>query len=114
MHLLQLNYYNFLNGNCKQSSITRNAVTNSTKVVLDSFGVSYLIVNYNKLHTIRQTLLLPADMKRCEIMQGEKYDKALKTVFLSLSEDIIEQLLTSIKCSPKFALQINESSMLQD
>jgi hypothetical protein len=47
-------------------------------------------------------------------MQGEKYDKALKTVFLSLSEDIIEQLLTSIKCSPKFALQINESSMLQD
>jgi hypothetical protein len=58
-------------------------------------------------------------MKMCEIMHGEKYGEALKTIPLSnntvmrsialMSEDIKEQLLTRIKCSPKFALQIDKS-----
>jgi hypothetical protein len=53
-------------------------------------------------------------------MHGEKYGEALKTIPLSnntviqhtesMSEDIKEQLLTRIKCSPKFALQIDEST----
>jgi hypothetical protein len=53
-------------------------------------------------------------------MHGEKYGKALKTIPLSnntvmqciesLSEDIKEQLLTRIKCSPKFSLQIDKST----
>jgi hypothetical protein len=51
-------------------------------------------------------------------MHGEKYGDALKTILLSnntvmrriepMSEDVKEQLLTRIKCSPKFALQIDE------
>jgi hypothetical protein len=63
--------------------------------------------------------MLPAAMKMCEIMHGKKYGEALKTIPLSntvmrciesMSKDIKQQLLTRIKCSPKFALQIDEST----
>jgi tetrahydromethanopterin S-methyltransferase subunit F len=73
-----------------------------------------------KPHTIGDTLLLSAAMKMCEIMHGEKYGEALKTIPLSnntvmrriesMSEDIEEQLLTRIKSSPEFALQIDKST----
>jgi hypothetical protein len=53
-------------------------------------------------------------------MHGGKYGEALKIIPLSnntvmrrtepISEDIKEQLLTRIKCSPKFGLQIDEST----
>jgi hypothetical protein len=68
--------------------------------------VSYLIAKNKKPRTIGETLLLPAAMKMCEIMHGENYGEALKTVPLSnntvmrhiesMLEDIKEQLLTSI------------------
>jgi hypothetical protein len=96
----------------------RTAVTISTKALLASLEVSYLIAKNKKPHTIEETLLLPAAMKMFEIMHGEKYGKALKTIAFSdntvmrriesVSEDIKEQLLTRIKCSPKCALQIDE------
>jgi hypothetical protein len=51
-------------------------------------------------------------MYMCEIMHGEKYGEALKTIPLSsstvmrrtapVSEDIKEQLQTRIACSPEF------------
>jgi hypothetical protein len=59
-------------------------------------------------------------MKMCGIMHGEKLSEALKTIPLShntvmrrtesVSEDIKEQLLSRIKRSPKFDLQIDEST----
>jgi hypothetical protein len=58
----------------------RTAVTTSTKALLASFEVSYLIAKHKKPHTIGETLLLPAAMKMCEIMHGEKYGEALKTI----------------------------------
>jgi hypothetical protein len=67
----------------KQSNLVRTAVTTSTKELLASFEVSYLIAKNNKPHTNGETLLLPATMKMCEIMHGEKYGEALKQ-FLSL------------------------------
>jgi hypothetical protein len=95
------------------------AVITSTKALLASFKVSYLTAKNKKPHNIGETLLLPAVMKICKIMHGEKYGEALKTIPLSnnkvmpriesMSEDIKEQLLVRIKCSPKFALQIDES-----
>jgi hypothetical protein len=104
----------------KQSNILRTAVTTSTKALLASFEFLYLIAKNKKPHTFGETLLLPAAMKMCKIMHGEKYGEALKTIPLSdntvmrhtesMSEDIKEHLLTRIKCSPKFAFsnrQIN-------
>jgi hypothetical protein len=61
----------------------RTAVTTSTKALLPSFEVSYFIAKNKKPHTIGETLLLPAVMKMCEIMHGEKYGEALKTIPLS-------------------------------
>jgi hypothetical protein len=57
----------------------RTAVTTSTEALLASFEVSYVIVKNKK----RESLLLAAAMKMCEIMHGEKYAKLLKQ-FLSL------------------------------
>jgi hypothetical protein len=61
----------------------RTAVTTSTKALLASFEVSYLTVKNKNPHTIGETLLLPAAMKMCEIMHGENYGEALKTIPLS-------------------------------
>jgi hypothetical protein len=61
----------------------RTAVTTSTKALLASFEVSYLIAKNKKPHTIGEILLLPAATKMCEIMRGEKYGEALKTIPLS-------------------------------
>jgi hypothetical protein len=98
----------------------RNAVTTSINAPLTSFDVSYVIAKNKKPLTIGETLLLSAAMKMWEIMHGEKYGEALKRVPLSnntvmrriesMSEDIKEQLLTRIKCGPKFALQIDDST----
>jgi hypothetical protein len=98
----------------------RNAVTTSAKTLLVSFEVSYLTAKNKKPHTNGETLLLPAAMKMCKIIHGGKYGEALKTIPLSnntvmrriesMSKDIKEQLLTRIKCSPKCALQIDEST----
>jgi hypothetical protein len=98
----------------KQSNVMRTAVTTSTKKTL----LASLIATNKKPHTIGETLLLAAANLR--IYVGEKYGEALKTIPLpnntvmrrieSMSEDIKEQLLTRIKCSNKFGLQIDEST----
>jgi hypothetical protein len=64
--------------------------------------------------------LLQVATKICEVVNGEKYGEVLKTAPLSnktvmrptesVSEDIKEQLQTSIKRSPQFALQIDQST----
>jgi hypothetical protein len=67
----------------KKLNFLRTAVTTSTKALLASFEVSYLIAKNKKPHTVGETLLLPAAMKMCKIMHGEKYGEALKTIPLS-------------------------------
>jgi hypothetical protein len=96
----------------------RNAVITSTKALLASFEVLYLISKNKKTHTVGETLLLPAAMKICEIVHGKKYGEALKTIplfnkavmrrIISMPEDIQEQLLIRIECSPEFFVQIDE------
>jgi hypothetical protein len=61
----------------------RTAVTTSTKALVASFEVSYLIAKNKEPRTIGETLLLPAAVKMCEIMCGEKMVKISKK-FLSL------------------------------
>jgi hypothetical protein len=104
----------------KQLNLMKTAVTTCTKAFKASFEMSYLIAKNKKSRTIGDSLLLLAAIKMCEIMYGENYSQALKAVPVSnstvmqqiesMSEDIKEQLLTQIKCSPKFSLQIIEST----
>jgi hypothetical protein len=58
------------------------AVTTSTKALLASFEISYLIATYKKVHTTGDTLLLPAGIKMCETL-CENYDQALQAIHLS-------------------------------
>jgi hypothetical protein len=98
----------------------KTAVTTSTKALLASLEISYLIAKNKKPHTIGETLLLQLAIKVCEIMDGENYSQALKAIPFSkstmmqqtesMSEDIKEQLLIRNKYNPKFSLQINKST----
>jgi hypothetical protein len=67
----------------KQSNLVRTAVTTSTKALVASFEVSYLIAKNKKPHIIGKTFF-PASMKMCEIIYGERYGETLKTIPLSL------------------------------
>jgi hypothetical protein len=79
----------------------RTAITTSTKALLASVEISHLIAKNKKPHIIAEILLLPATMTMWEIVHGEKYGEALKTIPLpnntvmrsieSMSEDIKEQ-----------------------
>jgi hypothetical protein len=71
----------------------RIAVTTLTKELLASFKVLHLTAKNRKSHTIGRTLSIPAAMKMCEIMHGEKYGEALETVPL-----IIQQCNASNRC----------------
>lgn len=73
-----------------------------------------------KPYNIGETLVLPAAIKMCEIIHGDKFGESLKSIPLSrdtvqrriadLSEDIRAQLLTQIHKSGKFAIQLDEST----
>jgi hypothetical protein len=56
----------------------RTALTTSTKALVASFEVSYVLAKNKKPYTIGETLLFPAAMKMCDIMHGEKYGEALE------------------------------------
>jgi hypothetical protein len=64
----------------------RTAVTTLTKLLLAYFMVSYLIPKNRKPHTIGGILSVPASIKMCKIMHGEKYGEALKTVPLIIQQ----------------------------
>jgi hypothetical protein len=62
----------------KQLNLIKSAVTTFTKALLSSLKISYLIAKNKRLHTIGETLLLPAAIEMREIMHGKNYGKALK------------------------------------
>jgi hypothetical protein len=107
----------------EQLNLMKTEVTTSTKALLASFETSYLTAKNKKPHNIGETLLLLAAIKMCEIMHGENYCQAPTAIPLisntvirqidSISEDIKEQLLTWIKCSPNLHLKFMNQQMLQ-
>jgi hypothetical protein len=70
----------------------RTAVTTLTKALLAYFKVSYLIAKNRKPHTIGGNLSVPASMKMREIMHGEKYGEAFKTVPLIIQQCDAQQM----------------------
>jgi hypothetical protein len=95
----------------------RTAVTTSTEALLASFEVSYVIAKKYDASYHRRDIIASCSHEMCEIMKGANYGEVLKTIppsnntvmrrIESMSEHIKEQLLTRIKCSPIFALQID-------
>jgi hypothetical protein len=58
----------------------KTAVTASSKSLVASIKVSYLIAKNKMPHTTRMTFLLPAAIEICFIMHSENYGQALKVV----------------------------------
>jgi hypothetical protein len=56
----------------KHLNLMKTAVSTSTKALVASFGIPYVIAKNKKPHIIGGTLLLSAAISICEIMHGEK------------------------------------------
>ncbi|XP_023720331.1 protein FAM200A-like [Cryptotermes secundus] len=85
-----------------------------------SFEVAWLIARNKKPHTIGEQLVKPAALKMAEIMCGQKEAAKLNSVPLSakvvkerisiLAENVREQVISSIKESKCFAIQLDETT----
>jgi hypothetical protein len=82
--------------------------------------VAWLIARKKKPQTIGQELVKPAAVKMAEIMCGQKEAMRLNSVPLSaksvkerisiLAENVREQVISSVKESKRFALQLDETT----
>jgi hypothetical protein len=97
---------------------TRYAV--SEKTLAASFEISKLIAKSKKAHTIGESLIKPCMLKAAEELLGQEAQKKIREIPLSndtvktriqkMANDIEEQIIDKIKCSPYFALQCDEST----
>jgi hypothetical protein len=95
----------------------KTAITTSTKTRLSSFDISCLTVKNVRRHTTGEKFPILAGIRLCEIVHCRQ---TFKPVPLSnnvvmrrielMPEDIKEQTITRIKCNPKFAVQLDEST----
>ncbi|XP_068235516.1 protein FAM200C-like [Palaemon carinicauda] len=84
------------------------------------FEVALLVARNKKPHTIGEDLIKPTAVKMAEIMCGQKVAKRLNTVPLSarvikerisiLAENVREQVISSVKKSKEFAIQLDETT----
>lgn len=92
----------------------------SEKTLAASFEISKLIAKSKKAHTIGESLIKPCMLKAVEELLGQEAQKKIREIPLSndtvksriqkMSNDIEEQVIDKIKCSPYFALQCDEST----
>ncbi|XP_060873903.1 SCAN domain-containing protein 3-like [Metopolophium dirhodum] len=97
--------------------------TNLNKTLLKaSFEMALLIAKAKKSFTIGENLVLPAAIKICEIVHGDKIADALRSIPVSndtikrridyMGDYMKSQLLIQIKNSDTFAIQLDESTDL--
>ncbi|XP_025407292.1 zinc finger BED domain-containing protein 5-like [Sipha flava] len=94
--------------------------TNNERAVTASYQVPLLVAKSGKPHTIVEELILPAAKIMVSAMLGDKASNELSTVSLSnntvknriveMSENIKEQLISNIKTSKFYSLQLDEST----
>lgn len=92
----------------------------SEKTLAASFEISKLIAKSKKAHTIGESLIKPCMLKAAEELLGQEAQKKIREIPLSndtvksriqkMSNDVEEQIIDKIKCSPYFALQCDEST----
>ncbi|XP_035229056.1 protein FAM200A-like [Stegodyphus dumicola] len=85
-----------------------------------SYEVSYCIAKNKKPFTIGEDLVLPAAIKMVEILHGRKYGDDIRKIPLSndtvsnrisdINMDQLIQLITRIKESPKFSIQLDKTT----
>ena len=95
-------------------------ITVNEKYFLASYEVSYCIAKNKKPFTIGDDLVLPAAIKMVEILHGRKYSGDIRKIPLSndtvsnrisdIIKDQLIQLITRIKESPKFLIQLDETT----
>ena len=105
-----------------RKAIESMCVTGSenAKAVEVSYRVAKLIAKTGKPHTIGEDLILPAAKEMVGVMIGEKAAKQLNLISLSdntvkrriddMAEDVLKQLVSRIRASRFYALQIDEST----
>lgn len=101
----------------KQSSTSQNFTKLNDGSLASSFVVCCLIVK-NKLHTIGETLVLPAVAKMGKIVCAKQYGSKLKCIPSSanpvgrsienIAEDLQKQILEQIMRCGRFVVQPNE------
>ena len=106
----------------RRKAIESTCVTGSenAKAVEVSYRVAKLIAKTGKPHTIGEDLILPAAKEMVGVMIGEKAAKQLNLISLSdntvkrriddMAEDVLKQLVSRIRASRFYALQIDEST----
>ncbi len=103
-----------------QKKIVEDFVKLIGKATVASYRVALRIAKAGKAHTIGETLILPAAKDLCSVMLGEAAASKIDSVPLSdntisrrisdMAQDVKEQVLDSVRHSPFFALQIDEST----
>ncbi|XP_066961776.1 protein FAM200C-like [Macrobrachium rosenbergii] len=115
-------YFENLEKTVKRQRLESNksAMFDQRSAAIASFEVSWLVARNKKPHTIGGDLIKPAAVKMAEIMCGQKVAKQLNTVPLSarvikerisiLAENVREQVISSVKKSKEFAIQLDETT----
>lgn len=117
-------FQRLLSQNVKQKQFMKSSITVSDKALEASYHVAKLIARQKKPHTIGETLIKPACMEIVRIMLGPDEVKNVSTVSLSadtvkrriddMSCDILETLITKLRKTGKFSLQIDESTDIKN
>jgi len=104
----------------KEKKSFEKIMTINEKYLLASYEVSYCIAKNKKPFTIGEELILPAAIKMVEILHGSKYGDDFRKIPLSndtvakriseINNDQLVQLITRIRESPKFSIQLDETT----
>ena len=115
-------YFENLEKTVKRQRLESNksATFDQRSAAIASFEVAWLVARNKKPHTIGEDLIKPAAVKMAEIMCGQKVAKQMNTVPLSarvikerisiLAENVREQVISSVKKSKEFAIQLDETT----
>ena len=104
----------------KQKQFTENFFTVNERYMRASYETSYLIAKSTKPFSVGENLVLPAAVKMSEIVHGKKYGDEIRKIPLSNdtvarriaedSDDQLQQLITRLKKSQKFAIQLDKTT----
>lgn len=113
-------FQNLLKVSNQSKCLLENYAFTQEKYLLASYQASYLIAKAKKPYTVGEELVLPTAVQITETIHGKKYADELRKIPLSndtvarrisdISCDQFQQLIQRIKESPKFAIQLDEST----